>query len=81
VTSIAASSDAAAEYVVYIWMLVIGAGIITWLKAHRIAFVLGLFTIGLTWVVAACRLAKPDSFWARHAYGDKQRARARARYA
>jgi hypothetical protein len=82
VTAIAASNGAAGGYVaISVWTAVIGTGVVTWLKGHRVAFVLGIFTIGLTWVVAAWLLAKPESFWARHAYDDEQRERARSRYA
>jgi hypothetical protein len=82
VTSIAASNGFAEGYVAAaIWMAVILAGVITWLKGHRLSFLLGIVTIGLTWVVAAFLLAKPESFWARHAYGERRRERARSRYA
>lgn len=81
-TSIAASNGFTEGYVVAaVWMAVIVAGIITGLKGHRVAFLLGIVTIGLTWVVAAFLLAKPESFWARHAYGDRRRERAQSRYA
>ena len=78
---IAASDGAAAAYAMAFWMAVVGTGVITLLKGRRVAFLLGLLTIGLIWIVAACRLAKPDSIWGRHLYGERQRARARARHA
>ena len=80
-TSIAASHAAGGYVAAAVWTAVIGAGIITLLKGHRGAFLLGLVTIGLTWVFTAFLLAKPNSLWARFAYGDRQRERARGRYA
>jgi hypothetical protein len=81
VIEIAASDGVAAAFAVSFWMVVLGTGVITLLKGRRVAFLLGLLTIGFAWIVAACRLAKPDSIWGRHIYGDKQRARALARHA
>jgi hypothetical protein len=78
---IAASNGAAAAFSLAFWAAVIGTGVITLLKGRQVAFVLGLLTIGFVWIVAACRLAQPDSIWARQFYSDKQRARARARHA
>ena len=78
---IAVSDGVAAAYAMSFWMAVIGTGVITLLKGRQVAFLLGLLTIGLAWIVAACRLAQPDSIWARQFYSDKRRARARARHA
>jgi hypothetical protein len=78
---IAAGNGAVAAYSTAFWMAVIGTGVITLLKGRQVAFLLGLLTIGFVWIVAACRLAQPDSIWARHFYGERQRARARARHA
>ena len=80
-TSIAASNAAGGYVAASVWTAVIGTGIITLLKGHRGAFLLGIVTIGLTWVFAAFLLAKPESLWARHAYSDRKRERARERYA
>jgi hypothetical protein len=81
VIGIAVSNGAAAAFSMAFWTAVIGTGVITFLKGRQVAFLLGLLTIGFVWIVAACRLAQPDSIWARHFYGDRQRARARARHA
>jgi hypothetical protein len=81
VFAIAASNGAAAGYAMAFWMAVLGTGVVTLLKGRQVAFLLGLLTIGFVWIVAACRLAQPDSIWARHFYGERQRARARARHA
>jgi hypothetical protein len=78
---IAAGNGAVAAYSTAFWMAVLGTGVITLLKGRQVAFLLGVLTIGFAWIVAACRLAQPDSIWARHFYGDRQRARARARHA
>jgi hypothetical protein len=40
----------------------------------------GWFTLGITWWIAAFRLAKPKSLWARHFYGPRKLARAEARW-
>jgi hypothetical protein len=34
----------------------------------------------MVWWIAALRLARPESWWARHLYGLKKLARAKARY-
>jgi hypothetical protein len=41
----------------------------------------GWSTLGITWWVAAFRLAKPGSWWARHLYGPRKLERAEARWA
>jgi protein-S-isoprenylcysteine O-methyltransferase Ste14 len=53
---------------------------ITWSKGHRVAFFLGFLIIGVVWYVAACRLAYPSSWWARHFYGPKKMNQAVARF-
>jgi hypothetical protein len=39
-----------------------------------------LLVLGLIWVVAACRLAHPSSWWARRFYGPEKRRRAEERF-
>jgi hypothetical protein len=56
----------------------LGAGITTAMKGKWFCFVAGFF-VGIVWVVAACRLAKPDSFWAREFYSDEGRDLAASR--
>lgn len=53
---------------------------ITWSKGQRAAFWLGFLVIGLIWLVAALRLARPDSWWAHRFYGPQKMERARRRY-
>jgi hypothetical protein len=55
-------------------------GVITVLKGQLPAFFAGLFTLGLVWLVAACRLARPTSFWAKRFYKTEKMARAKRRY-
>ncbi len=57
-------------------LLLVPAGIVTLLKNRVSLFLVGLVTLGLTWIVAAVSLAPPDSWWARTFYGKKRLARA-----
>ena len=50
------------------------------MKGNSILVGAGWFTLGLTWWVAAFRLARPGSWWARHFYGPCKLARAEARW-
>ena len=52
---------------------------VTWKKGQRAAFWIG-FLFGPIWLVAACRLARPDSPWARRFYGPRKMKRARLRF-
>jgi hypothetical protein len=53
---------------------------ITAAKGHVALFFAGLLTIGLVWVIAAVRLAKPNSPWARRYYGPAKLDRSKRRY-
>jgi hypothetical protein len=53
---------------------------ITWRKGQQTAFFLGFLLLGMVWWVAACRLANPSSWWARHFYGPKKMQRAIDRF-
>lgn len=53
---------------------------ITWMKGQREAFVLGFVVMGLIWLIAACRLARPSSWWANRFYGPKKMQRAFKRF-
>ena len=53
---------------------------ITLLKGHLPTFFAGLLLIGLVWIVAAFRLARPGSWWARRFYDERKMWRAVARY-
>lgn len=60
--------------------VVLPAGI-TWSKGQRAAFFLGFLLMGVIWIVAACRLARPSSWWARRFYGPEKMQRALNRFA
>ncbi len=74
---------AVAERLLVFGILGIFVGIpagITWSKGQRAAFLLGFLLLGVVWIVAACRLARPSSWWARRFYGPKKLKRAEARF-
>lgn len=56
----------------------IAAGAITLLKRKWGSLAVGLFFVPV-WIVAALRLARPDSWWARRFYSKQRRERARRR--
>jgi hypothetical protein len=71
------------ERLLVLSILIIVVGIpagITWSKGQRAAFFLGFLILGMVWVVAACRLAHPTSWWARRFYGPKKMQRAVERF-
>lgn len=64
-------------------ILIVTVGIpagITWSKGQRAEFFLGFLLLGIIWVVAACRLARPSSWWARRFYGPEKMERALTRF-
>jgi hypothetical protein len=65
--------------VVAVLALLFVPGAITVAKGHIALFYAGLL-IGLVWVVAAFRLAKPNSPWARRYYRSEKLARSKRRY-
>lgn len=72
-----------AERLLVLIILIVVVGIpagITWSKGHRAAFFLGFLILGMIWVVAACRLAHPTSWWARRFYGPTKMQRAVERF-
>lgn len=75
------STGLATAYAVGIWIvLIVGPLTITALKRHWLLFAAGWLTVGLVWWIAALRLARPESWWARRFYAPDKLARARARY-
>jgi hypothetical protein len=64
---------------ILIVVVVMPAGI-TWSKGQHAVFFLGFFLPGTVWVVAACRLARPSSWWARRFYGPEKMQRALNRF-
>lgn len=67
--------------VLAVLIVVIGipAGI-TGAKGHWTAFSLGFFLLGTIWIIAAFRLARPSSWWARRFYGPEKMQRAISRF-
>ncbi|MEA2400214.1 MAG: hypothetical protein QOK00_617 [Thermoleophilaceae bacterium] len=55
-------------------------GAITVAKGHLAFFFAGFFLAGLIWWIAAPRLAKPNSPWARRFYGSSKLEKSRRRY-
>lgn len=71
------------ERLLVLAILIVVVGIpagITWAKGQRAAFFLGFFLLGMVWVVAAGRLARPASWWARRFYGPEKLQRALDRF-
>lgn len=60
-------------------LLLLACGLVCALKGKWLFFALGWFT-GVFWIVGACRLAKPQSRWARMRYGERQLTEARQRF-
>lgn len=72
-----------AERLAVIGILIVVVGIpagITWSKGQRLAFFLGFLGLGMIWIVAACRLARPSSWWAQRFYGPEKLRRAEERF-
>ena len=71
------------ESLIVLGILIVFVGIpagITWSKGQRAAFFLGFLLLGMIWYVAACRLARPSSWWARRFYGPEKLRRAEKRF-
>jgi hypothetical protein len=78
---LAVSTGVAIAYGIGLWVVVIVAPLtVTALKGQWVLFIAGWLTLGMVWWIAACRLARPESWWARHLYGEDKLARARSRY-
>jgi hypothetical protein len=65
--------------IVIVFVLTLAPAAVTALKGHLLLFVAGFF-VYLVWPVAAFRLAKPNSAWARRYYDAEKLERSRARY-
>lgn len=78
---LAVSTGVAIAYGIGLWVvLIIGPATVTAVKGQWPLFDMGFYTVGFVWWIAAFRLARPESWWARHLYGPKKLARAEARY-
>lgn len=65
--------------VTLIVVVVIPAGI-TLSKRLWVEFLIGLVLPGIVWIIAAFRLARPSSWWARRFYGTEKMQRAENRF-
>ena len=78
---LAVSTGVQIAYVVgLVVVLFFGPVTIAEMKGNSILVGAGWFTLGITWWIAAFRLAKPESWWASHFYGPHKLARAEARW-
>jgi hypothetical protein len=73
-----------AVQIAYVFTLVVvgwlGPVTVAEMKGQDLLASTGWFTLGITWWIAAFRLAMPGSWWARHFYGPRKIARAEERY-
>lgn len=77
---LAVSTGVQIAYVVGIFAVLLGPVTVAEMKGNDILVGAGFFTQGITWWIAAFRLAHPESWWARHFYGPRKMARAEARW-
>lgn len=77
----AVSTAVAILYGIGLWVvLIIGPATVTALKGQWWLFSAGFITLGLVWWITVFRLARPQSWWARHLYGPTKLGRAEDRY-
>jgi hypothetical protein len=67
-------------YAIGLFALVLTPAVVTGLKGQRLLFRAGFATVGFVWLIAAFRLARPGSWWARRFYDEEKLRRARTRY-
>jgi len=78
---LAVSTGVAVAYGIGLWIvLIVAPAAIVALKGQWLLFAAGWLTLGMVWWIAALRLARPQSWWARHRYGPDKLARAQSRY-
>ena len=81
VAPLAVSTGLQTAYVVgLVIVLFLGPVTVSEMKGHDWLVGFGWLTFGVTWWIAACKLARPESWWARHLYGPRKMARAEDRY-
>jgi hypothetical protein len=80
VEPLAVSTGIQIAYVVGLLAVLFGPVTVAEMKGNDILVGAGFFTLGIAWWIAALRLAKPKSWWARHFYGPRKLARAEARW-
>ena len=65
---------------VYLFTLVtLTAGVVTAARGRWVWLALGLFLLGLPWLISAFLLARPGSLWANAFYGPEKQSRAERR--
>jgi hypothetical protein len=76
------ASVSVTEVIVIVLALGVTYGVagVTVAKGHVALFFAGLLTLGLVWLIAGARLAKPNSPWAKRFYGSEKLERSRRRY-
>jgi hypothetical protein len=68
-------------YGVGLWaILIVVPAAVTLMKGQNALFAAGLLLLGLVWAIAAFRLARPGSYWARKFYGPDKLKRSVRRY-
>jgi hypothetical protein len=68
-------------FIVVVWALVVVIpAFVTVAKGHIALFFAGFLLLGLIWWIAAWRLAKPNSPWAKRFYGPEKQEKSRRRY-
>jgi hypothetical protein len=78
---LAVSSGVAVTYAIGLYLLLgVAPLVVTALKRQWLLLITGWLTVGLVWWIAALRLGRPDSWWARRFYSDDKLARSEARY-
>jgi hypothetical protein len=78
---LAVSTGFAIAYGIGLWVvLIVAPATITALKGQWALFGAGWITLGMVWWIAALRLARPESWWARHLYDPSKLGRAQSRY-
>jgi hypothetical protein len=80
VSGVAAVSAGEVIVFVAVWAAALTPAVVTALKGHLALFLAGFLLLGLVWLIAAFRLARPNSFWARRFYGPEKLERSRLRY-
>lgn len=77
----AVSTGGAVAYGISLWLiLAIAPATVTALKGQWMLLIAGFVTVGIVWMIAAFRLARPNSWWSRRLYGPDKAGRAQRRY-
>ncbi len=79
-SEMAALSIGGIAYLLFLWAVCLTPAVVAALKGHVVLFVAGFLTLGLVWVIACFRLAKPNSPWAHRFYDEEKMRRSRQRY-